>query len=39
MATNKHATTEEMLEGVFSVVRAATVATQRRRKHVSITIE
>jgi hypothetical protein len=35
MATNQQATTEELLEAVFSVVRAMTVATQRRGKHVS----
>jgi hypothetical protein len=40
MATNQHATTEELLEAVFSVVRSAAVATQRRSKHVfSATVE
>jgi alkylhydroperoxidase/carboxymuconolactone decarboxylase family protein YurZ len=35
MATNQHATTEELLEAAFSVVRTSAVATQRHRKHVS----
>jgi hypothetical protein len=35
MAKTQHATTEELLETVFSVVRAAAVATQRRGKHIS----
>jgi hypothetical protein len=39
MATNQHATAEEMLEVVFSVVGAATVATQWRGKHASTTEE
>jgi hypothetical protein len=38
-ATNQHATTEELLEAVFSVVHAATVATQQRGKHASTTEE
>jgi hypothetical protein len=32
---NQHATTEELLKMLFSVVRAAAVATQLRGKHVS----
>jgi hypothetical protein len=35
MATNKHATTDELLEAVFSVAHAADIATQRHGKHVS----
>jgi hypothetical protein len=35
MATNKHATTEELLEAVFSVTRAEATVTQRRGKHIS----
>jgi hypothetical protein len=38
-ATNQHATTEELLEAVFSVDRAAAVAAQRRGKHVSATTD
>jgi hypothetical protein len=34
-AKNQHAATEELFEVVFSVVRAAAGATQRRCKHVS----
>jgi hypothetical protein len=34
-ATNQHAITEELLEAVFSVIRSATVATQRSGKHTS----
>jgi hypothetical protein len=34
-ATNQQATTEELLETVFYVVRAEAVAMQRRNKHVS----
>jgi hypothetical protein len=30
MATNRYATTEELLEAVFSVVRPVTAVTQRR---------
>jgi hypothetical protein len=37
-ATNEHVTIEEMLEAVFSVVRTAAVAMQRRGKHVSATM-
>jgi hypothetical protein len=37
MATNQYATTEELLEAVFSVVRITAVATLRRGKHVSAT--
>jgi hypothetical protein len=33
--TGSHAITEELLEAVFSVVRSATVAKQRRGKHTS----
>jgi hypothetical protein len=33
-AANHHATTEELLETVFSVIRAAAVATQPRGKHI-----
>jgi hypothetical protein len=36
MATNQHATTEELLEEVFSVESAEAIAMQRRRKHVSV---
>jgi hypothetical protein len=39
MATKQHATTEELLEKVFSAFRAATVATQRRSKQAATTIE
>jgi hypothetical protein len=39
MASNQHATTEELLETVFSVVRAATVAMQRRSTHAPTTEE
>jgi hypothetical protein len=35
MAMNQHATIEEMLEAVFSVVCAAAVAMQQRNKYVS----
>jgi hypothetical protein len=35
MATNQHATTDELLEAVFSVVSVAAVATQRRGKCIS----
>jgi hypothetical protein len=35
MATIQHATIEELLEAVFSVVRSANVSTQRRGKHAS----
>jgi hypothetical protein len=35
MATNQHATTMGLLEEVFSVVHAATVATKWRGKHAS----
>jgi hypothetical protein len=38
VATNQH-TTEELLEAVFSVVRAVTIAMQQRGKHVSSTTE
>jgi hypothetical protein len=38
MAMNQHATTDELLEEVFSVARAVSVATQRRGKHVSAAI-
>jgi hypothetical protein len=31
---NQHAT-EELLEALFSMVRAAAIATQRRGKHIS----
>jgi hypothetical protein len=34
-AMNQHATTEELLEAVFSVVMAMTVAMQLRSKHAS----
>jgi hypothetical protein len=34
-ATNEHATTEELLEAVFSVIRNVAVALQKRGKHVS----
>jgi hypothetical protein len=34
-ALNKHRTTEEMLEEVFSMGRVTIVATQWRGKHVS----
>jgi hypothetical protein len=37
--TNSDATIELLLETVFSVVRAATLATQRRGKYASTTIE
>jgi hypothetical protein len=30
MATNQHATTEELLEAVFSMVRILAIATQLR---------
>jgi hypothetical protein len=36
MATNQQATTEELLEAVFSVVRATAIATQRSGKLVSV---
>jgi hypothetical protein len=39
MATNQHATAEELLEAVFSVVGAANVATQWRSRHASTSIE
>jgi hypothetical protein len=32
---NQHTTVEELLEAAFSVVRAATVATQGRGNHAS----
>jgi hypothetical protein len=32
-ATNQHATAKELLEAVFSEVRAAIFAKQRRSKH------
>jgi hypothetical protein len=35
MATNQHATTQKLLDTVFSVVRAAAVTTRRRGKHIS----
>jgi alkylhydroperoxidase/carboxymuconolactone decarboxylase family protein YurZ len=35
MATNQHATTEELLEAVFSVVCATAIAIQHRGKHIS----
>jgi hypothetical protein len=35
MATNQHATTEELLKAAFSVVYAAVTATQQCGKHVS----
>jgi hypothetical protein len=38
-ATYEHATTEGLLEAVFSFVRAPNVATQRRSKHASARIE
>jgi hypothetical protein len=38
-ATSQQATTQELLEAVSSVVRAANVATQPCGKHASITIE
>jgi alkylhydroperoxidase/carboxymuconolactone decarboxylase family protein YurZ len=40
MATNQHATAEELLEAVFSVVHAVTVAMQWHSKHASaVTVE
>jgi hypothetical protein len=39
MATNQHETTEDLVEMVFPVVRAATVATQQCGKHAPTTIE
>jgi hypothetical protein len=40
MATNQHVTTEKLLEEVFSVVHAATVAVQWHSKHASaVTVE
>jgi hypothetical protein len=39
MATNQLATTDELFEVVFSVVRAATVATQQIGKQASTTKE
>jgi hypothetical protein len=39
MAMNQHATTEELLEAVFSVVRAATIGMQWHGKHASTTTE
>jgi hypothetical protein len=34
MATNQHATSEELLEAVFSVVRSVTAAMQWHDKHI-----
>jgi hypothetical protein len=34
-ATNQHASTRELLEAVFSVVRAAPIGTQRCSKHIT----
>jgi hypothetical protein len=34
-AMNQHATAEELLEAVFSVVRKSAVVTQWRGKHIS----
>jgi hypothetical protein len=34
MATNQHATTENLLEAVFSAVQIMAVAMQRRSKHI-----
>jgi hypothetical protein len=39
MATDQHATTEELLEVVFYVVRNEAVAMQWRRKQVSVANE
>jgi hypothetical protein len=36
MATNQHATTEEWLEAVFSVIRAMAIAMQWLGKHISV---
>jgi hypothetical protein len=37
--TNQHATTEELLEMLFSVARTMSTATQQHGKHTSATIE
>jgi hypothetical protein len=38
MATNQHATTEELLEEMFSLVCAGTIARQQHGKHISAAV-